>query len=821
MKHGDGQRSSSTPRKRPTAGISQQEQVLQTILDSLTHPFYIVDVATFEVCLANRAAEETHGSGARTCYQLTHGTDTPCDYPDHPCPVRVIAQTKQPTVVEHIHRNEHGEARNVEVHGLPIFDAAGQVRQVIEYSIDVTEHRRVQEQHQWELAVNKAIATLADALIDPVFSIEQVADIVLDQAQRLTGSTHGYVSSIDPKTGCMTSHTLTHMMEQCRVAPEHRGIVFRAEPDGHYPGLWGHALNTATGFYTSVPSCHPAAAGLPQGHIPIENFLTVPALVGTEVVGQIALANSATGYTDRQFEAIRRIATLYALAIRRRRSQQALRNSEERYALAQRAANIGSWDWSIATGELLWSDQIEPMFGFAEGQFARTYEAFLACVHPEDRQLVIESVAACVEQHRDYAIEHRVVWPDGTVRWVSETGDVFRNETGQAIRMLGIVQDITERKQAELQVHDLARFVAENPSPVLRVRADGVVLYSNRPGQALMQAWTTQPGQEVPPDWKQRVTEVLGTGTSYMTEVEIQGRVLSITLVPVVSSGYVNIYGRDVTEQKKAERKIRTLNEQLERRVQERTAELSQANRQLREESQQRRCLEREILQISEREQHRIGRELHDSLGQQLAGVAIMAKVLEQKLQRQAIAEAADAAQIAHLVNQAINETRQLSHGLHPVALDENGLMSALQTLAATTDSHPGVSCVFRCGQPVLVRDGPTAVHLYRIAQEAISNAIRHGRTSSIHIELTAGPQQATLNIINDGVDFPAALPQNNRGMGLQVMRYRAEMIDGRLDVRRGPEGGTRVTCTFQMKPQTTEGKTLHGREGTEQDGLA
>ncbi|MHC4239114.1 MAG: PAS domain S-box protein [Planctomycetota bacterium] len=100
----------------------------------------------------------------------------------------------------------------------------------------------------------------------------------------------------------------------------------------------------------------------------------------------------------------------------RKQAEEALKRSEERYALAQQAANVGSWDWNITTGELTWSEQIEPMFGFDKGQFAGTYEAFLECVHPDDRQYLVDSVNACVEAEQDYAIEHRIVWPDGSIR---------------------------------------------------------------------------------------------------------------------------------------------------------------------------------------------------------------------------------------------------------------------------------------------------------------------------------------------------------------------------------------------------------------------
>ncbi len=132
-----------------------------------------------------------------------------------------------------------------------------------------------------------------------------------------------------------------------------------------------------------------------------------------------------------------------------RRLNAAIQASERRYALAQRAANIGSWDWDIQTGTLHWSERIEPLFGFEPGGFAGTYDAFLACVHPEDRQLVQDAVRACLEEETDYDIEHRIVWPDGAVRWIAEIGDVIRSEEGEPRRMMGIVQDVTARKEVE------------------------------------------------------------------------------------------------------------------------------------------------------------------------------------------------------------------------------------------------------------------------------------------------------------------------------------------------------------------------------------
>jgi len=173
----------------------EREQLLQTVFDSLTYPFYVIDAATRRVCLANRAARQAHGSGVGTCYALMHSQNAPCNTQDHPCPLDIIQKTKNPAVVEHIHYTQKGRPRNVEVHAFPILDKDGNVARIIEYCVDVTEHKRRLEQHQRELAVNRAIVELADALIAPSSSIEEVADIVLEQARCLTESEHGFVSS--------------------------------------------------------------------------------------------------------------------------------------------------------------------------------------------------------------------------------------------------------------------------------------------------------------------------------------------------------------------------------------------------------------------------------------------------------------------------------------------------------------------------------------------------------------------------------------------------------------------------------------------------
>ncbi len=162
----------------------------------------------------------------------------------------------------------------------------------------------------------------------------------------------------------------------------------------------------------------------------------------------IVLWNSANIYDHSGTSLIATIAQGQDITDRKKIEEDLL-NSEERFRLAQRAAHIGNWDWNVLTNTLVWSEEMERMFGLKTHSFERTYEAFLKCVHPDDRSFVDSSVRATIERNALYDIEYRIIRPDKKIRWIAATGDVIRNKEGKIERMLGIVQDITEKKDAE------------------------------------------------------------------------------------------------------------------------------------------------------------------------------------------------------------------------------------------------------------------------------------------------------------------------------------------------------------------------------------
>ncbi len=140
---------------------------------------------------------------------------------------------------------------------------------------------------------------------------------------------------------------------------------------------------------------------------------------------------------------------LYGMEITdRKKIEDKLIESEARYKLAQEAARIGTWDWNIKTGNLIWSNEIEPLFGLKKGEFKNRYNDFVNSIHSDDKQKVLKAIDRCIEAKESYDAQHRIVWPDGSIHWVREIGNVIRDENQMALRMLGIVQDITEQKEA-------------------------------------------------------------------------------------------------------------------------------------------------------------------------------------------------------------------------------------------------------------------------------------------------------------------------------------------------------------------------------------
>ena len=232
--------------------------------------------------------------------------------------------------------------------------------------------------------------------------------------------------------------------------------------------------------------------------------------------------------------------------------------------------------------------------------------------------------------------------------------------------------------------------------------------------------------------------------------------------------------------------KLGTLVRELDRRVEERTAALER-------EMAEHRRLDQEIARVADRERRRLGHDLHDSLGQHLTGTALAAQVLKEKLAARSAPETGEAEKLVRCVEEGIDLTRNLARGFFSPELDAEGLVIALQHLAETVRERFGIECVLDGDESIRVHDSTVANQLYQIAQEAVTNSVKHAAAGQIDIRLAMDGSELCLSIIDDGVGFPDK--PRSEGLGLRLMRHGAAMSGAMFDVRRNGEKGTIATC--------------------------
>jgi signal transduction histidine kinase len=217
-----------------------------------------------------------------------------------------------------------------------------------------------------------------------------------------------------------------------------------------------------------------------------------------------------------------------------------------------------------------------------------------------------------------------------------------------------------------------------------------------------------------------------------------------------------------------------------------------------------RKFLEKEIIEISHREQSRIGQDLHDGLGQHLTGITFLTRALENKLSGLRMPEAKEAAEIGRLVFEALTQTRTLARGLFPIELESKGLVSALKELAATVERTSHVPCVYEGPEGMVLHDRQAETHLFRLAQEAINNSAKHGKAKEIKVSLEKKDEEkVVLSIHDDGVGMPSD-GAARQGLGLRIMNYRTQRMGGTLEIGSAKSGGTSIVCTVPLTTRQT-----------------
>jgi len=471
-------------------------------------------------------------------------------------------------------------------------------------------------------------------------------------------------------------------------------------------------------------------------------------------------------------EEIRQLNATLERRVRERTAQleaanEQLRESELRLKQAAEGGNVGLWDWDLVTNQVFYSPVWKQQIGFEDHEITQDYNEWQSRVYPDDLEPTLQKIHEFLEQPgKKYQTEFRFRHKDGSYRWILAQASLLPGPDGKPRRMLGSHVDITERKRAEQEIQSQARFPAENPNLVIRLSQDGKLLYANPTAKPFISAFTDKQGHVIG-EWRRILSAVFDKNEKLEFECEINHRIFSFIAVAAPARGDVNVYGRDITELK---------------------------------------SLQQQLLEVSDREQARIGQDLHDGLAQLLVSAAFDLNHLQDRLKTRKAKEAALARQTAQLIDLAITQVRGVARGLFAVQLGGDGLVHALRNLAANVRARYEIPCDVLCPWSVPVENEAAATHLFRIAQEAVTNAVKHAHPRHIAIRLAVKPWQIDLTVTDDGKGLPT-LDGQHTGMGMHIMNYRARAINGRFKIESTPTKGTRVFCTVPRQPTANSDK--------------
>ncbi len=242
---------------------------------------------------------------------------------------------------------------------------------------------------------------------------------------------------------------------------------------------------------------------------------------------------------------------------------------QERCDIATSAASIGIWERDIANSRLIWDERMYRIYGLDEKTFDGAYQTWTKCIHPDDRErttmeIATAEIAATKQGKNVFNTDFRIIRPDGEIRHIQTVGRVVHADGGKTSKVTGVNIDITERKRTEEQIADLARFPAEINNPVLRISKDGTLLYRNAASACLERSLAgAREGDPLPETWCRHIRKTFSNGTPHETELENECRAYSVTLVPSLERGYVNVYAKDITELKRQTKALRTSEEKM------------------------------------------------------------------------------------------------------------------------------------------------------------------------------------------------------------------------------------------------------------------
>ena len=465
--------------------------------------------------------------------------------------------------------------------------------------------------------------------------------------------------------------------------------------------------------------------------------------------------------------------------------QASLRRSQAQLETAIAGSDLGLWDWNLETDAVVWLSDWPEHFGIdVRGSLPRRQD-WLARVHPDDvAMLDPDTAVAFGGAQDDMEREYRVRTGAGEYRWIQVRSKIVeRDRSGRARRVVGACIDVDARRRAEEQMRTQAEILATMSEGVVLIDLGGRMELTN---PAFQHMFRGAPGDLLGGS----IADLLAAGPAH----QLQGGPLIERWLIQRGPSTAVFRRRDGTEFT-GEFVIASITLAGGQRLLVVVQDVSERKR-----------LEQEVLDISNRERRRIGHELHDGLCQELTGIALMLGSIATDLRRDILPTHHQLTEMAGLVNAAIEGARAMARGLSPVTIDRGGLLFALDLLVRRARESSGIDVRLRVRMPENWRFAEaSASHLYRIAQEALNNAVKHADARAITVSLQAADARLELSVADNGRGLPVR-PGPGSGMGLKIMDYRARMIGGSIEIAARRGGGTRIRCVCASPARDREG---------------
>jgi len=674
---------------------------------------------------------------------------------------------------------------------------------------DITKHKEAEEKLKRNHEITQSLLKLESEYISgeiPSDFFDNLLAILLS----VTNSEYGFIGDVlysERGTPYLKTRAITNIAwneETQKFYEENASVGLEFT---NLDNLFGTVIKTGKTVLANAAKNDPRSGGLPHGHPALNSFLGLPLYLGKELVGMAGMANRPNGYDEELAQELQPLLYTCANVMegyrnneKRLQIEEELRDSEIRLKNAQRIAHLGFWDWTIATGELYWSEEVYRIFNIRPGEIEITYKVFMNSVHPDDRAFVEQRLNAAISKEMDYSIDHRILLPGGEIRYVHEQGEVSFDKTGEPVRMVGAVTDITEHKQAQealQESEEQMRLITESvPAIISYIDAKQVYRYNN----AAYERYFLAPGKTI---IDKRMTEVLGK-KAYKTicpyiEEGLAGRQVNfefnykkkkdgstctfdVTYVPHLDTDnkVLGLYmlSSDITERKQNEELLRKSREKL-------------------------RNLATRLQDIREEERTRIAREIHDELGQRLTALKMDLswvvnhmpktwKKLPERLQS-----------IISLTDSTLEITREMALQLRPAILDDLGLEAAVEWAVVEFSKYSGLDYTLNFESDFGNLDTDRDTIIFRVLQESLTNIARHANATHVDISLKTADSILYLVVNDNGTGIDHDKTTSSHSLGLIGMHERAGSFGGRVYIDKNKNGGTQVRLVLPLGPET------------------